>query len=73
MRTLNGRSARSSFPGIGSAPLDVVESWIADQGFESAPKLTDDETTEAARRVHEAMQAAIVRKETQEKKMLEDN
>ncbi|KAM5352789.1 hypothetical protein ACJ41O_005511 [Fusarium nematophilum] len=42
---------------FGTADMNVVESWIADQGFDSPLKLTNDETTEAARRVHEAVQA----------------
>jgi hypothetical protein len=44
----------------------VVESWIADHGFDSPLKLTDEEATEAARRVHVAVEAAIYRAEKQE-------
>ncbi|KAK1242922.1 hypothetical protein MKX08_005734 [Trichoderma sp. CBMAI-0020] len=37
---------------FGTAHMHVVESWIADYGFESSIKLTEDESVEAARRVH---------------------
>lgn len=37
---------------FGSIHMHVVESWIADHGFEAPMKLTEDESVEAARRVH---------------------
>ncbi|KAM0514556.1 hypothetical protein ACHAPE_006852 [Trichoderma viride] len=37
---------------FGSTYMHVVESWIADHGFEAPLKLTEDESVEAARRVH---------------------
>lgn len=37
---------------FGAIHMHVVESWIADHGFESPLKLTEDESVEAARRVH---------------------
>ncbi|KAM0462143.1 hypothetical protein ACHAO4_001340 [Trichoderma viride] len=37
---------------FGSTHMHVVESWIADHGFESPMKLTENESVEAARRVH---------------------
>ncbi|KAK2012214.1 hypothetical protein LZ32DRAFT_605663 [Colletotrichum eremochloae] len=36
--------------------LDVVNSWLKDNGFETSLQLTPDETTEAARRVLEAVE-----------------
>ena len=44
---------------FGTADMGVVESWIADHGFDSPLMLTDDESTEAARRVHLAVDKAI--------------
>ncbi|KAK0727310.1 hypothetical protein B0T26DRAFT_128902 [Lasiosphaeria miniovina] len=48
---------------FGTADMHVVESWIKDQGFDSPLKLTDEETQEAARRVHVAVDQAIDRAE----------
>ncbi|EON96099.1 hypothetical protein UCRPA7_8405 [Phaeoacremonium minimum UCRPA7] len=48
---------------FGAADMNVVESWIQDNGFESPLKLTEDETTEVARRVHETVEAAYARAE----------
>jgi hypothetical protein len=44
---------------FGTAEMDVVESWIADHGFDSPLILNDDESAEAARRVHLAVDEAI--------------
>lgn len=41
-----------------TADMNVINSWIKDHGFDSPLQLTDDEATEAARRVHEASDAA---------------
>ncbi|KAM0431002.1 hypothetical protein ACHAPT_005636 [Fusarium lateritium] len=57
---------------FGPADMNVVESWIADQGFESPLKLTEDESTEAARRVYEAVRARVARTEAEEKRILEE-
>lgn len=46
---------------FGTADMSVIESWIVDNGFESPLMLTEDETTEAARRVHLAVEDAIAR------------
>ncbi|KAL7900501.1 hypothetical protein HDV64DRAFT_244371 [Trichoderma sp. TUCIM 5745] len=48
---------------FGSAHMHVVESWIADHGFESPMKLTEDESMEAARRVHMVVVEAAERAE----------
>ncbi|KAM7211455.1 hypothetical protein V8F06_013159 [Rhypophila decipiens] len=48
---------------FGTANMDVVESWITDQGFDSPLMLNDDESAEAARRVHLAVDEAIARAE----------
>ncbi|KAK0616652.1 hypothetical protein B0T14DRAFT_604894 [Immersiella caudata] len=48
---------------FGTAEMNVVESWISDHGFDSPLMLTDDESTEAARRVHLAVDEAIARAE----------
>lgn len=37
---------------FGTTHMHVVESWIVDHGFEVPLKLTEDESVEAARRVH---------------------
>lgn len=50
---------------FGTADMRVVNSWIVGHGFDSPLKLTDDETMEAARRVHEAVEAANSRAEKQ--------
>ncbi len=49
-----------------TADMRVVESWTTDHGFDSLLKLMDDEATEAARRVHAAVEAAIARAEKPE-------
>ncbi|EXU99605.1 hypothetical protein X797_007416 [Metarhizium robertsii] len=54
------------------ADMKVVESWVADHGFESPLKMTDDEATEAARRVHVAMEAVTLRR-LEERKYYEDS
>jgi len=46
---------------FGTVDMNVVESWIKDYGFESPLKLTEEETQEAARRVHVAVEQAIAR------------
>ncbi|KAK3379922.1 hypothetical protein B0T24DRAFT_655485 [Lasiosphaeria ovina] len=48
----------------GTADMEVVASWITDHGFDSPLMLTDEESTEAARRVHAAVNKAIARAET---------
>ncbi|KAI1372423.1 hypothetical protein F4677DRAFT_456499 [Hypoxylon crocopeplum] len=48
---------------FGAVDMHVVESWIMGHGFDSPLKLTDDETMEAARRVHLAVEATISRAE----------
>lgn len=48
---------------FGTAEMNVVDSWIADHGFDSPLILTDDESTEAARRVHLAVDEAIAHAE----------
>ncbi|PON23266.1 hypothetical protein TGAM01_v207793 [Trichoderma gamsii] len=40
---------------FGTTHMHVVETWIVDYGFESPLKLTEDESVEAARRVHMAV------------------
>jgi hypothetical protein len=45
------------------ADMKVVESWIADHGFETPLMLQDDQTKEVARRVHEAVEEAVARAE----------
>ncbi|EFW99119.1 hypothetical protein CMQ_5540 [Grosmannia clavigera kw1407] len=42
-----------------TADMNVVDSWIKDHGFDTPLKLTDEEATEAARRVHLAVEDAI--------------
>lgn len=49
-----------------TADMQVIESWIADHGFDSSLTLAADETMEAARRVHLAVEAATSRAEEQE-------
>ncbi|KAK0721131.1 hypothetical protein B0H67DRAFT_213043 [Lasiosphaeris hirsuta] len=44
---------------FGTAEMNVVKSWIADHGFDSPLMLSDDESAEAARRVHLAVDEAI--------------
>ncbi|KAK0725941.1 hypothetical protein B0H67DRAFT_598949 [Lasiosphaeris hirsuta] len=48
---------------FGTAEMNVVESWIADHGFDSPLMLNNDESTEAARCVHLAVDEAIARAE----------
>ncbi|GAB0136087.1 hypothetical protein EsDP_00004404 [Epichloe bromicola] len=48
---------------FGTTDFNTIESWIADHGFDSPLQLTDSEATEAARRVHEAVDEATVRAE----------
>ncbi|KAK0728447.1 hypothetical protein B0T26DRAFT_748667 [Lasiosphaeria miniovina] len=48
---------------FGTAEMRVVESWIVDHGFDSPLILNDDESAEAARRVHLAVDEAIARAE----------
>jgi len=48
---------------FGTAEMDVVESWITDYGFNSPLMLNDDESAEAARRVHLAVDEAIAHAE----------
>jgi HNH endonuclease len=45
------------------ADMKVVESWIADHGFETPLILQDDQAKEVARRVHEAVEEAVARAE----------
>jgi HNH endonuclease len=45
------------------ADMKIVESWIADHGFETPLVLQDDQAREAARRVHEAVEEAVTRAE----------
>jgi HNH endonuclease len=45
------------------ADIKVVESWIADHGFETPLMLQDDQAKEVARRVHEAVEEAVARAE----------
>lgn len=52
---------------FGTADMRVVNSWIVDHGFDLPLKLTDDEATEAARRVHVTVEAATSRVEKLEK------
>ncbi|GKT97716.1 hypothetical protein CT0861_11765 [Colletotrichum tofieldiae] len=54
--------------------LDVVDSWLKDNGFETPLQLTKEEATEAARRVHAAVEAAISRadKQSRSKSKIED-
>lgn len=40
-----------------------MESWITDHGFDSPLQLANIEATEAARRVHEAVEEATARAE----------
>jgi hypothetical protein len=47
----------------GTTDMPVIETWIAGHGFNTPLKLTDDEATEAARRVHFAVEEAISRAE----------
>lgn len=58
---------------FGTADMDVVDCWIQDHGFDLPLKLTDHETLEAARRVHEEVQAAIAYAESRKKWSLEDS
>ncbi|KAI1495461.1 hypothetical protein F5X99DRAFT_403459 [Biscogniauxia marginata] len=39
--------------------MSVIESWIAEQGFDSPLKLSENETMEAARRILEATEPAV--------------
>ncbi|KAK4458632.1 hypothetical protein QBC42DRAFT_185543 [Cladorrhinum samala] len=48
---------------FGPTEMNVVESWIADHGFDSPLRLTDDESTEAARRVLLAVHKTIAHAE----------
>ncbi|KAK3366607.1 hypothetical protein B0T24DRAFT_651210 [Lasiosphaeria ovina] len=48
---------------FGPADMNVVESWIKKQRFESPLPLTEEETEEAARRVHEPAEEAIAHAE----------
>lgn len=48
---------------FGTADMDIVGSWITDNGFDSPLTLTEEETQEVARRVHEAVDQAIDRAE----------
>ncbi|KAK0709455.1 hypothetical protein B0T26DRAFT_652111 [Lasiosphaeria miniovina] len=48
---------------FGTAEMRVVESWIVDHSFDSPLILNDDESAEAARRVHLAVDEAIARAE----------
>ncbi|KAK7418466.1 hypothetical protein QQX98_003958 [Neonectria punicea] len=57
---------------FGTVDMQVVDSWIVGHGFDSPLKLTDDEATEAARRVLVAVEAATSRAETQDS-LEEDN
>lgn len=50
----------------GTVGLSDVEAYLAEHGFDSPINLTDDETTEAARRVYMAVEAAIKRAESEE-------
>lgn len=38
------------------ADMPVANSWIADEGFDSPLKLTEDEATEVARQIHAAVE-----------------
>lgn len=42
---------------FGATDMSVIESWIADHGFDTDLKLADAEATEVARRIHETMEA----------------
>ncbi|KAH6614652.1 hypothetical protein B0J18DRAFT_485809 [Chaetomium sp. MPI-SDFR-AT-0129] len=44
---------------FGTAQMDIVESWITDDGFDSPLIVNDDERTEAARRVYLAVVKSI--------------
>lgn len=48
---------------FGTAQMEVLESWITDHGFDSPLVLNEDESTEAARRVHLAVLKSIDRAE----------
>lgn len=50
---------------FGPAEMDVVESWVTNHGFDSLLMLNDDESAEAARRVHLAVGEAIARAEAE--------
>ncbi|KAK0751901.1 hypothetical protein B0T18DRAFT_457997 [Schizothecium vesticola] len=47
----------------GKTDMPVVKSWIAGHGLDTPLKLTNEEATEAARRVHSAVEEAIFRAE----------
>ncbi|KAH7143761.1 hypothetical protein EDB81DRAFT_796317 [Dactylonectria macrodidyma] len=53
-----------------TADMNVVQSWIQDQGFDSPLKLTDDEAMEVARRIHMTAEEVTIRSE--ERKQLEE-
>ncbi|KAK3360846.1 hypothetical protein B0T24DRAFT_123940 [Lasiosphaeria ovina] len=46
---------------FGTVDMEVGASWITDYGFDSPLMLTDEESTEAARRVHAAAECAMAR------------
>lgn len=48
---------------FGTTDSNSLESWITEHGFDSPLQLADSEATEAARRVHEAVEEAAVRGE----------
>jgi hypothetical protein len=58
---------------FGTADMSVVESWITDHGFDSPLRLNDDESTEAARRVHLAVDEAIARAERRPKSEIDED
>ncbi|PTB62961.1 hypothetical protein BBK36DRAFT_1128189, partial [Trichoderma citrinoviride] len=51
-----------------TADMTAVESWIADYGFESPLRLTGGEVTEAARRLHLAVEDVVSRGEEEERR-----
>lgn len=58
---------------FGSAHMHIVDSWIKDNGFDMPLiKLTSEEITEAARRIHETINSTIVRRKEKERRVLYD-
>ncbi|KAK5655897.1 hypothetical protein OQA88_5436 [Cercophora sp. LCS_1] len=46
---------------FGTVDMAIIDSWIADNGFDTPLKLTPEESAEAARRVHAAAERAMAR------------